>query len=148
MSHRSKMREQATINGVDCRICKYPNTDFHGFTIQKNHIFGKDSDGAFIVKRATPSKIFAYRLCKVYDGKIYLGEKWILQEIGLNTETARRIFELAHIRPDKLVYQSDAKQVKSFYNPRICTGSHYTPMRNMHIPGGTWGKSTYIKSEA
>ena len=138
MKHRSKAKALYRA-GIKVRVCQYPNTDFHGFTLQKNHMFGQDEDGYFVVKRIAENCIYLYRYLDVYSGSVPIGRQWVVQALNRNTDTGRQILAANGGRTGTLEYVSAEKQVRSFYNPRTQAGCNYLPMRNMKIPGGSWG---------
>lgn len=149
MKYKGSKAQRLYKAGQRVRVCQNPNTDFHGFTMQKNHIFGQDEEGYFVVRRIMPvikgkkkPWIEVYRLLDDYIGDRCVGQKWMIQHINPNTETGRQIMAANRTRPEKIEYISTKNQVKSFYNPPIKCGSDYTPMRNMRIPGGAWNDGT------
>lgn len=142
--------------GVVVRICNHPNQEWHGFTLQKNHLFGQDDEGYFVLKftESTTGNIYVYRECAIYEGQNMIDRKWITQAVSRNSVTGRAIIKKIQevkisdalesietgkpMRSRKIEYQSAASQVGTFYNPRLMAGCNYTPMHNMRIPGGAY----------
>lgn len=136
MNHR---RQKLLNHGIKVRFCTCPGTDYHGFTLQGNHIFGEDEHGYFVVQRMGDGCVYIYRLEPIYIDGTNTGTEWKVRKIGLNTDTARQIFALRAKMPStKLYRKSVAAQVREVYHPRIVTGCNYTPMGHMRIPMGAW----------
>lgn len=153
MKHRSKANALYRA-GIKVRVCDHANQLWHDFTLQKNHMFGQDEDGYFVVRNIVKpggkindtvlpkGAIFVYRYITEYDTHgSPLARKWIVQSIGRNTDTGRQILAAAAQRDGKVEYISDSRQIRSFYNPPMHRSYAYTPMKHPTIPGGSWGNN-------
>lgn len=138
--------EKLRAKGPYCLSAQNPGQPWHGFTLQKGHLYGWSGRDNFVVKSIHDDYIevrfhsvqvdcppVCYNCAKSYvPGESH--DVWEIRRIKPTSRLGKMIIESAKKYGTEIAYVSEAKQVKGWYNPPITANYRYTNMGH-NIPG-------------
>lgn len=138
-----------------CKVSQQTNQKWLDFTLQKNHIFGEDERGPFVVRGIDDRYIYIYRGRLNIPGAANFDPRpslrgayiWHHESINRRSIVGQMILE-KHAEAGALPveYKSTEKLVRELYNPRDTVwDSGFQKMPHMRIPMGSYSGRRGLK---